>query len=67
MGTWRSGVYRYRDGGVTQVEWPFRDEEIVVRSMAVSPGGELWISSWAGMTGLFRVRPGGAHPTAAAR
>ncbi|MBL8215493.1 MAG: ATP-binding protein [Bryobacterales bacterium] len=46
MGTWRSGLYRVRDGRPERVPLPQPDLRVLVRATASAPDGTLWMSDW---------------------
>lgn len=46
MGTWRSGLYRVREGRPERVPLPQPDLRVLVRATASAPDGTLWMSDW---------------------
>jgi ligand-binding sensor domain-containing protein len=56
LGTWRSGLYRFRDSGMERVPLPSGDLGVLVRATASAPDGTLWMSDW---NRLYRRRDSG--------
>lgn len=56
LGTWRSGLYRMARGHVDKLDLPEPSLKVLIRAIAVAPGGALWVSDWTGL--LERQRRG---------
>lgn len=51
FGTWRSGLYAMRQGGMKPVPLPEPELTMLTRALATASDGALWVATW---TGLYR-------------